>query len=235
MKSVLVIDDEPQIRRLLHICLEKQGYSVGEAKNATEGLKLAREQRPDIVLLDLGLPDRDGADALAELRTWSSVPVIILSVRNAEEEIVCLLGSGADDYVVKPFNTGELVARIKVCIRNTAPKEPPRLFVSGALRVDLLDRVVSLGGEVVRLTPTEWGLLEVLIQNAGRLVTHGQLLREVWGPQVQEETNYVHVYITGLRKKIEPNPRMPQIIITQPGVGYRLVQGQSLQSLGGGS
>jgi two-component system, OmpR family, KDP operon response regulator KdpE len=221
--SVLVIDDEPQIRRFLHVTLEKQGYSVHEAANAADGLQMAAEQKPDIILLDLGLPDRNGADVLAELRTWSSVPVIILSVRNAEEEIVKLLETGADDYLVKPFNTGELIARIKVSIRNRLPQEPHIPFVSGCLTVDLLDREVTVDGEEVRLTPTEYELVRVLVQNAGHVVTHGLLLREVWGSQIQKETNYVHVYITGLRKKIEKNPRMPELILTQPGVGYRLM------------
>jgi len=221
--AVLVIDDEPQIRRFLHVSLEKQGYSVHEAANASDSLQMAAEQKPDIILLDLGLPDRDGADVLAELRTWSSVPVIILSVRNAEEEIAKLLETGADDYLVKPFNTGELIARIKVSIRNRLPQEPHIPFISGRLAVDLLDREVAVDGEEVRLTPTEYELVRVLVQNAGHVVTHGLLLREVWGSQVQKETNYVHVYITGLRKKIERNPQMPELILTQPGVGYRLM------------
>jgi two-component system KDP operon response regulator KdpE len=231
--SVLVIDDEAQIRRLLRVSLEKQGYSVHEAATASAGLQIALGQKPDIVLLDLGLPDRDGADALAELRTWSSVPVIILSVRNAEEEIVKLLESGADDYLVKPFNTGELMARIKVSIRNRQPQESHSPFVSGRLTVDLLNREVQVAGAPVKLTPTEYGLIRMLVQNAGHVVTHGQLLREVWGPQIQKETNYVHVYITGLRKKIERNPQMPELILTQPGVGYRLIVLPAVSMTGG--
>jgi two-component system KDP operon response regulator KdpE len=222
VKSVLVIDDETQIRHLLRVSLQKQGYTVYEAATARDGLRAAEQRKPDIVLLDLGLPDCDGADALAELRSWSSVPVIILSVRNAEEEIVRLLDSGADDYLVKPFNTGELVARMKVIIRNRLPQEPSTPFVSGPLRMDLLRREVTVAGVAVRLTPTEYELLRMLVQNAGRIVTHGQLLREVWGPLIKKETNYVHVYITGLRKKIERNPQSPELILTQPGVGYRL-------------
>ncbi|HYW85141.1 MAG TPA: response regulator transcription factor [Spirochaetia bacterium] len=221
--SVLVIDDEPQIRHLLQITLVKHGYTVHEAATAEDGLQMAARKKPDIVLLDLGLPDRDGAEALAELRTWSAVPVIILSVRNAEEEIVRLLEAGADDYLVKPFNTRELMARMNVIIRNRQPQEPHSSFVSGRLRVDLFNREVSVAGEPVKLTPTEYGLIRMLVQNAGHVVTHGQLLREVWGPHLQKETNYVHVYITGLRKKIEKNPQMPDLILTQPGVGYRLM------------
>lgn len=222
MSSVLVIDDDAQIRRHLRITLEKQGHIVHEAATAAEGLDRAAQENPDIVLLDLGLPDRDGADALADLRTWSSVPVIIISVRSAEEEIVRLLESGADDYIVKPFHTGELIARMNVIIRNRLPQEPNELFVSGRLKVNLLNREVTVEGEPVKLTPIEYGLILMLVRNAGRVVTHGQLLREVWGPQIQKETNYVHVYITGLRKKIEKDPHAPELILTQPGVGYRL-------------
>ncbi|HVP17451.1 MAG TPA: response regulator [Spirochaetia bacterium] len=223
MTSVLVIDDEAQIRRLLRVSLEKQGYAVHEAGTAADGLQMVVGKKPDIVLLDLGLPDKDGAEALSDLRAWSSVPVIVLSVRNAEEEIVRLLDVGADDYLIKPFHTGELVARIKVAIRHRAPKENQEPFVSGRLTVDLVSREVRVGGEVVKLTPTEYGLLRMLVQNAGRVVTHGQILRELWGPNVDLDTNYLRVYITGLRKKIEENPHMPRLLITEPGVGYRLM------------
>jgi two-component system KDP operon response regulator KdpE len=220
--TVLVVDDEIQIRRLLRVSLETQGFAVHDAATAAEGLRMVLGKKPDIVLLDLGLPDRDGGDALRELRTWSSVPVIILSVRNAEEEIVKLLDAGADDYVVKPFNTGELVARIRVAIRHHAPQEAQAVFVSGRLAVDLLDRTVKVAGQAVKLTPTEYGLLRMFVQHAGRILTHGQILREIWGPNADEETNYLRVYITGLRKKIERNPQMPELIITEPAVGYRL-------------
>ena len=222
MTSVLVIDDETQIRRLLRVSLEKQGYAVHEAGSAADGLQLVLGKKPDIVLLDLGLPDKDGAEALSELRTWSSVPVIVLSVRNSEEEIVRLLDTGADDYLIKPFHTGELVARIKVAIRHRAP-ESQEPFTSGRLSVDLITREVRVDGQLVRLTPTEYGLLRTLVQHAGRVVTHGQILRELWGPNVDQDTNYLRVYITGLRKKIEENPHMPRLLITEPGVGYRLV------------
>ncbi|MGA2612040.1 MAG: response regulator [Spirochaetia bacterium] len=222
MTSVLVIDDEIQIRRLLRVSLEKQGYAVHEAGTAADGLQMVLGKKPDIVLLDLGLPDRDGADALSELRTWSSVPVIVLSVRNAEEEIVRLLDTGADDYLIKPFHTGELVARIKVAIRHRAP-ESQEPFASGRLTVDLVSREVRVQGELIRLTPTEYGLLRILVQHAGRVVTHGLILRELWGPNVDQDSNYLRVYITGLRKKIEENPHMPRLLITEPGVGYRLM------------
>jgi two-component system, OmpR family, KDP operon response regulator KdpE len=220
--GVLVIDDEVQIRRLLRVSLETHGFVVHDAATAREGLQLVLGKKPDVVLLDLGLPDKDGSEALRELRTWSSVPVIILSVRNGEEEIVRLLDAGADDYVVKPFNTGELIARIRVAIRHHAPQEAQETFVSGRLSVDLMDRSVKVAGEAVKLTPTEYGLLRLFVQHAGRILTHGQILREVWGPNSDQETNYLRVYITGLRKKIEANPQMPELIVTEPGVGYRL-------------
>jgi two-component system, OmpR family, KDP operon response regulator KdpE len=222
MTSVLVIDDELQIRRLLRVALEKQDFAVHEAATGEEGLQMVVGKKPDVVLLDLGLPDREGIEVLASLRTWSSVPVVILSVRNAEEDIVRLLDAGADDYLVKPFNTGELIARMKVAMRHHAPQEAQETFVSGRLSVNLLERAVTAGGETVKLTPTEYGLLRLFVQHAGRVLTHGQILREVWGPHTDPDTNYLRVFITGLRKKIEANPQMPELIITEPGVGYRL-------------
>ncbi len=222
MTGVLVIDDEIQIRRLLRVSLEKQGFEVHEAATGEEGLQMIVGKKPDVVLLDLGLPDKDGAEVLSGLRAWSSVPVIILSVRNAEEDIVRLLDAGADDYLVKPFNTGELIARMRVAIRHRAPREAPDAFISGRLSVDLQDRVVKVDGRQVKLTPTEYSLLRLFVQHAGRILTHRQILREVWGPNADEEANYVRVFMTGLRKKIEENPQMPQLIVTEPGVGYRL-------------
>jgi len=223
MTGVLIIDDEIQIRRLLRVGLGKQGFTVHEAGTGEEGLQMVVGKKPDIVLLDLGLPDLDGAVVLAKMRTWTTVPVIILSVRNAEEEIVRLLDAGADDYLVKPFNTGELVARMKVAIRHRGPKEAESVFVSGRLSVDLLNRVVKVDGEAVKLTPTEYGLLRLFVQHAGRILTHGHILREVWGPNAGGDTNYLRVYVTGLRKKIEQNPQMPRLLVTEPGVGYRLM------------
>jgi two-component system KDP operon response regulator KdpE len=220
--SVLVIDDEVQIRRLLRVTLEKLGYAVHEAATGGDGLQMVLGKKPDVVLLDLGLPDKDGAAVLAELRSWSAIPVIVISVRNSEEDIVRLLDAGADDYIIKPFNTGELIARMKVAIRHHAPQEAQAVFSTGRLSVDLLDREVKVAGEPIKLTPTEYGLLRLFVQHAGRILTHRQLLREVWGPNMDEETNYLRVYITGLRKKIETNPQMPELIVTEPGVGYRL-------------
>jgi two-component system KDP operon response regulator KdpE len=222
MMSVLVIDDEIQIRRLLRVSLEKQGFAVHEAENGEDGLRMVLGKKPDVILLDLGLPDKDGADVLTGLRSWSSVPVIILSVRNTEEEIVRLLDAGADDYLIKPFNTGELIARMRVALRHRGPADVDTEFRSGRLSVDLVNREVSVAGGAVKLTPTEYALLRILVQHAGKIVTHGQLLKEVWGPNAGPDTNYLRVYITGLRKKIEKNPQLPEILITEPGVGYRL-------------
>ena len=222
MTSVLVIDDEAQIRRLLRVSLEKQGFAVHEAGTGSDGLQMVLGKKPDLVLLDLGLPDRDGAEVLQELRGWSSLPVIVLSVRNTEEDIVRLLDAGADDYLIKPFNTGELIARLKVAIRHHGPPESQERFLSGRLEVDLLHREVKIRGEPVKLTPTEYSLLRLFVQHAGRVLTHRQIMREVWGPNAEEETNYLRVYVTGLRKKIEEKPQMPELLITEPGVGYRL-------------
>jgi two-component system, OmpR family, KDP operon response regulator KdpE len=222
MTKVLVIDDERQIRRLLRVSLEKQAFEVHEAANGEEGLRLIRGRKPDVVLLDLGLPDTDGETVLSGLRAWSTVPVVVISVRNAEDDIVRLLDAGADDYVVKPFNTAELIARIKVSMRHRAPQQTQEVFVSGRLSVDLLNREVRAGGDVVRLTPTEYAMLRLLVQHAGRILTHGQMLREIWGPSAEGERNYLRVYMTGLRKKIEATPQMPELIVTEPAVGYRL-------------
>ena len=222
MSRVLVIDDERQIRRLLRVSLEAQGFEVHEAGTAEDGLRSIQGVKPDVVLLDLGLPDMDGSELLARLRTWSTVPVLILSVRNSEEDVVRLLNAGADDYIIKPFNTGELVARLRVAVRHHAPEEAQGLFSSGRLSVDLLNREVRVGGEPLKLTPTEYALLRLFIRHAGRIMTHGQILREIWGPNAEAETNYLRVYITALRKKIEAQPQVPELIVTEPGVGYRL-------------
>ena len=222
MTSVLVIDDERQIRRLLRVSLEAHGYAVNEAATGEDGLNALQGVKPDLVLLDLGLPDRDGQEVLAGLRSWSQVPVIILSVRNSEEDIVRALNAGADDYIVKPFNTGELIARLRVALRHHAPEEAQEVFISGRLTVDLYNREVRVAGEALKLTPTEYALIRLLVQHAGRILTHAQILREIWGPHAEEETNYLRVYIAGLRKKIEARPQLPELIVTEPGVGYRL-------------
>jgi len=219
---VVAIDDEVQIRRLLRICLERNDFKVYDASDGEEGLRQILNVKPDLVLLDLGLPDMDGKDVLSSLREWSSIPVIILSVRNTEDDIVALLNAGADDYMIKPFNTGELIARIRVALRHRNPEPAEQLFSAGSLTVDLGSREVKVDGEETKLTPTEYALLRLFIQHAGKVLTHQQILREVWGPNMQEEYNYLRVYITQLRKKIEINPARPQLLLTEPGVGYRL-------------
>jgi two-component system KDP operon response regulator KdpE len=218
----VAIDDEVQIRRLLRICLERNDFKVYDASDGEEGLRQILNVKPDLVLLDLGLPDMDGKDVLSSLREWSSIPVIILSVRNTEDDIVALLNAGADDYMIKPFNTGELIARIRVALRHRNPEPADQVFSTGSLTVDLGSREVKVEGEETKLTPTEYALLRLFIQHAGKVLTHQQILREVWGPNTQEEYNYLRVYITQLRKKIEINPARPQLLLTEPGVGYRL-------------
>jgi two-component system KDP operon response regulator KdpE len=221
MMRVLVIDDEPQIRRLLEIALSARGWEVFQAGSGFEGLQAAGACKPDVVLLDLNLPDMGGGEALARLREWSTVPVIVVSVRNAEEDIVALLNAGADDYVAKPFYTGELIARIEAVHRRRAPDREP-VFESGRLRLDRESREVRVAGETARLTPTEYAVLEMLARFAGKIVTRDRLLREVWGPAGESEEGNLRVYVNSLRKKIEADPARPELIQNEPGVGYRL-------------
>jgi len=219
---VLAIDDEAPIRRLLRISLESHGFQIFEAATAEDGLQMVLGTKPDAILLDLNLPDRDGREVLRSLREWSKVPVIVLSVRNAEEDIVEMLNAGADDYVVKPFNTAELQARIGVALRHHAPEPLDPVFVSGPLSVDVTTRLVTVGGEERKLTPTEYAILRLLVRNAGKVLTHQQILRDVWGPNVESDSGNLRVYITQLRRKIEAEPARPRILLTEPGVGYRL-------------
>lgn len=219
----LVIDDEIQIRRLLKITLEGNGYRVIEAATGQEGLTEAATKRPDVVLLDLGLPDMDGTEVLKRIREWSRVPVIVLSVREREEDKVAALDNGADDYVTKPFSAAELLARLRVAGRHAKPADDITIFRCGAIEVDLTSRIVRKGGKEVKLTATEYALLRLLVQHAGRVVTHRQILREVWGPAYEEQTHYLRVYIGHLREKLEPDPGRPRVFITEPGIGYRLV------------
>jgi len=221
--TILVIDDEIQIRRLLRRILEEEGYRVVLAEAGREGLTQAGTHKPDIVVLDLGLPDMDGQDVLKELRSWSSVPVLILSVREAEETIVRALDGGADDYLTKPFRTGELLARIRALLRYRSSGQEDQLFSSGDLVVDLPARTVTVRGETVKLTPTEYSLLELFVRNPGKVLTHAFVLREIWGPTYAEETQYLRVFVGQLRKKIERDPATPHILVTEAGVGYRLV------------
>jgi two-component system KDP operon response regulator KdpE len=221
MRRVLVVDDEAPIRRLIEIALSGLGWEVFEAATGFEGLEAVRGCKPDVVLLDLNLPDMKGSELLERLRGWSSVPVIVVSVRDSEGDIVQMLNSGADDYVVKPFYTGELVARIEAVQRRREP-EAGSVFRSGALVVDLSSRDVSLKGESLRLTPTEYAVLALLARHAGRIVTRDLILKEVWGPAGPGEEGNLRYYINALRKKIETDPAKPSLITTEAGVGYRL-------------
>jgi two-component system, OmpR family, KDP operon response regulator KdpE len=222
--TVLVIDDEPQMRRLLRVTLEANGYRVSEAPTGEGGIVQAAQWRPDVVLLDLGLPDMDGVTVLKRLREWSKVPVIVLTVRDREEDKIAALDNGADDYVTKPFNTGELLARLRVAQRRAQPMPEITVFHSGDLEADLTARIVMLKGKEVKLTPTEYALLRLFIIHSGKVLTHRQLLTEVWGRNAIERTDYLRVHIAHLRNKIESNPARPELIVTESGIGYRLLE-----------
>ena len=219
---VLVVDDEPQIRRLLRVTLEANGYRVLEAATGQAGIVEAAQRRPDVVVLDLGLPDLDGATVLQRLREWSRVPVIILTVCGAEDRKVAALDAGADDFVTKPFSSAELLARLRVALRHAQPLPENAVFCSAGLEVDLAVRRVTVRGQDIRLTPTEYAFLRLLVQHAGRVVTQRQLLTGVWGPQAVEQSHYLRVYAARLREKLEADPACPELILTEPGVGYRL-------------
>jgi two-component system KDP operon response regulator KdpE len=221
--TALVIDDELQMRRLLRVCLEANGYRVSEAATGKDGIAEAAQHPPDVVILDLGLPDMEGVAVLKRLREWSRVPVVVLSVRDREEDKIAALDAGADDYVTKPFSSGELLARLRVAQRHAAPTSETTVFRSGQLEVDLAARVVKLKGKEVKLTATEYSLLRLFVQHAGKVLTHRQILREVWGPNYVEQTHYLRVYLAHLREKLEANPAQPELLTTEPGVGYRLV------------
>jgi two-component system, OmpR family, KDP operon response regulator KdpE len=220
--KVLVIDDEEAIRRFLRVTLSSQGYAVLEAASGNDGLSSAATQRPDVIILDLGLPDLDGVKVTQFLREWTRIPIIILSVRGSEKDKIAALDAGADDYLTKPFSVGELLARIRAALRRTVQTTGEPVFVTGNLEVDLARRLVTISGQEVQLTPNEYGLLHALVSNAGKVLTHHHLLREVWGVEYGEEFHMLHVNISNLRRKIEPDPTRPQYIITEPGVGYRL-------------
>ena len=221
-QRVLVVDDEPQILRALQTNLKGAGYDVDTAATAEEALAVAAMRPPDAVILDLVLPDGRGTDVCRELRRWSSAPVLLLSVVGEEQEKVAALDAGADDYVEKPFGIDELLARLRAALRRAAPSGGPVLEV-GELVVDLEKRLVTVRGRPVQLTPHEFELLRVLAQNEGKLLTHPTLLREVWGPAYGDESHYLHVYVSQLRRKIEPDPARPRYVLTEPGAGYRLV------------
>jgi two-component system KDP operon response regulator KdpE len=220
---VLVIEDEPQIRRFLRATLGSEGYVLLEAETGVTGLREAASHPPDLVLLDLGLPDMDGLDVIRSLREWTTAPVIIISARGQEADKVAALDSGADDYLTKPFSVGELLARIRVAMRHASrAADESSVFESGALKVDLGLRQVFVNGAETRLTPIEFKLLGVMVKHAGKVLTHRQLLKEVWGPGCSEDVNYLRVFIHQLRRKIEAVPANPKHLITEAGVGYRL-------------
>ncbi|HXC97876.1 MAG TPA: response regulator [Verrucomicrobiae bacterium] len=220
---VLIIDDEIQIRRLLKISLEAGGYRVFEAVNGADGLAEAAQRRPDIVVLDLGLPDMDGVTVLKRLREWSNVPVVVLSVRDRENDKIAALDNGADDYLTKPFSTGELLARLRVAQRHAQPPADEAVFKNERLEVDLTSRIVKVNGKQIKLTATEYALLQLFVRHAGKVLTHRQILKEVWGPNYVEQTHYLRVYMTHLREKLEQNPSAPEMLVTESGVGYRLM------------
>jgi two-component system, OmpR family, KDP operon response regulator KdpE len=220
----LVIDDEPQIRRLLGVTLEAHGYQVVEAATGQEGIVQAAQCRADVILLDLGLPDLDGIAVLKRVREWSRVPVVILTVRDRDAEKVSALDAGADDYVTKPFSTEELLARLRVALRHSQKQAEPPVFRTGRLVVDLAVRRVTLAGKEVSLTATEYNLLRLLVRHAGRVLTHRFLLREIWGPNAEEQNHYLRVYMGRLREKLETDPGRPAFLLTEPGIGYRLVE-----------
>jgi two-component system, OmpR family, KDP operon response regulator KdpE len=220
--TVLVVDDEPQIQRFLKPSLEAAGFHPLAAMSGAEALKLIATRAPDVVVLDLGLPDMDGKDIIRGVREWSQVPIIVLSARDREGEKIAALDLGADDYVSKPFGIGELMARIRTLLRHRSREEgETTVFEQGGLVVDTLAHTVTRHGEALRLTPKEYDVLQLLVRNAGRVVTHRQILQAVWGPANVEDTQYLRVFVGRLRQKIEPDPAEPQLIVTEPGVGYR--------------
>jgi two-component system KDP operon response regulator KdpE len=221
--KILVVDDEPQIRRFLRAGLTTQGYELIEAVNGEEALARTAAEHPDLVILDLGLPDTDGNDVIASLREWTAVPIIVLSVRSAEGDKIKALDAGADDFLTKPFSVGELLARIRTALRHVAITDSGQPeFTLGRLKVDFIKRLVTLDGAEVHLSRKEYEILRLLISHAGRVLTHQHLLREIWGQNFVEQTQYLRVYIGQLRQKLERDPTQPEFLLTEPGVGYRL-------------
>ena len=221
--TILIIDDEAQIRKLLEITLESNDYSVTQASTAKEGMIMAANHPPDMIILDLGLPDEDGHTVLRKLREWYSNPIIILSVQSSEEDIIKALDNGANDYLIKPFRTGELLARIRSVLRAIFTEESNPVINCGDLQIDLSARVVKKNNEAIKLTATEYNLLSLFAKNEGKVLTHQYLLREVWGPGYINQSQYLRVFIAQLRKKIENDPNRPEMILTESGVGYRFV------------
>lgn len=223
--NVVVIEDEDQIRRFVRIALESEGYRVHEAATAQRGLAEAGSAKPDLVILDLGLPDGDGAGIIRDIRSWSAMPIIVLSARATDSDKIAALDDGADDYVTKPFSAGELLARVRAQLRRHAagPADASAPITFGDMTVDFAARSLTRGGERIPLTPIEWRLLALLAGNAGKVLTHRQILREVWGPQSVERSHYLRVYVRGLRQKIEADTARPRHLLTETGVGYRFV------------
>ncbi len=221
MTRVLVIDDEPQIQRALATNLRARDFEVDLALTGKDGLRSAATHHPDLVIVDLGLPDLDGVEVVAGLRGWTTVPIIVLSVRDGEADKVAALDAGADDYITKPFGMNELLARIRAAIRRNVPMEEEPVVTTETLSIDLQRKVVTRDGVEVKLTPTEWHLVEVLVRHAGRLVSQRQLLQEVWGPQYGTESAYLRVHMAQVRKKLEPDPSRPRHFVTERGMGYR--------------
>jgi len=219
--KILIIDDEPQIRRMLRMALETNDYSIFEEATATEGFRSVMMNRPDIIILDLGLPDEGGLSLVRKLREWSTIPVIVLTVDNNPATKIEVLDEGADDYITKPFDTGELLARIRVAIRHSMKLDEIPVFQSGVLQVDLSARIVTVGGEEVKLTATEYSLLSLFVRNAGKVLTHSYISREIWKNPYSDNSQILRVHIAQIRKKIEQNPSLPSKLITEPGVGYR--------------
>lgn len=219
--EILIIDDEPQIRKLLEITLQSQQYGVAHAVSAKEGLILAANHPPDLILLDLGLPDESGHQVLQKLRKWYTNPVIILSVIKNEDDIIKALDNGANDYLSKPFRTGELLARIRSALRSTLSEDTDSIHQFHDLQIDLLARTVKKNNEIIKLTATEYNLLTLLVRNEGKVLTHQYLLRAIWGPGFINQSQYLRVFIAQIRKKIEIDPNKPQYLITESGVGYR--------------
>ena len=223
MTRILLVDDDPAITRTVAIGLRAHGYDLRTATDGRTAVDLGRTDQPDLLILDLGLPDISGVEVLRQLRTWSHVPVIVLSARDGSDDKVKALDVGADDYVTKPFGMDELLARVRAAVRRSGANQAPETVESPAFRVDLAAKQVWRDADEVRLTPTEWGLLQALVTRPGRLVSQRQLLHEVWGPAYNAETNYLRVHMANLRRKLEPDPSRPRYFITEPGMGYRFV------------
>ena len=225
MTRILIVDDDPHLLRALTIALTARGYQTNAAPDATTALQAAATAAPDLAVIDLGLPDLDGINIVESLRGWSTAPIIVLSARHDETAKINALDAGADDYVTKPFGMGELLARIRAALRRATHADEQPVITTAAFTVDLAAKRVTTAAGEIRLTPTEWHLLEILVRHPGRLVTQRQLLQEVWGPRYEKETKYLRVHLANLRRKLEPEPSQPRYLITEPGIGYRFTPG----------